>query len=162
MRRTDVKGAELDEIEAVYRERFDAFARTATAITGDTESARDAVQEAFAKAVRKRGGYRREGPLEAWIWPIVLNEARDRARRRAPITSVSAASTNDRHPFDAEALRAALVALPERQRLAAFLRYYADLDYDAIAAALGVAPGTVAATLNAAHARLRQRLEVDP
>jgi RNA polymerase sigma factor (sigma-70 family) len=49
--------------------------------------------------------------------------------------------------------------LPERQRLAVFLRYYADLDYTAIGEALGISAGTVAATLNAAHAALRGRLE---
>ena len=59
---------------------------------------------------------------------------------------------------DAE-LRVALARLPERQRTAVFLRYYADLDYAAIAEALGISAGTVAATLNAAHAALRTRLE---
>ena len=49
--------------------------------------------------------------------------------------------------------------LPERQRLAVFLRYYADLDYAAIGEALGIRTGTVAATLNAAHVALRARLE---
>jgi DNA-directed RNA polymerase specialized sigma24 family protein len=44
----------------------------------------------------------------------------------------------------------------------AFLRYYADLDYEGIASVLGIAPGTVAATLNAAHAALRERLEGVP
>jgi DNA-directed RNA polymerase specialized sigma24 family protein len=56
-------------------------------------------------------------------------------------------------------VRAAVAALPERQRLTLFLRYYADLDYDAIAATVGVAPGTVGATLNAAHAALRSSLK---
>jgi RNA polymerase sigma factor (sigma-70 family) len=55
-------------------------------------------------------------------------------------------------------LRAAVSALPERQRLALFLRHYADLDYEAIAFALGVRRGTVAATLHAAHESLRRTL----
>jgi RNA polymerase sigma factor (sigma-70 family) len=49
--------------------------------------------------------------------------------------------------------------LPERQRLVLFLRYYADLGYSAIAEALGISPGTVASTLNAAHESLRRNLE---
>ena len=69
------------------------------------------------------------------------------------------------HRADAD-LEALIVALPDRQRLALFLRYYADLDYEAIADALGVTPGTVAATLHAAHRTLRRKLlnpmEVDP
>ena len=56
-------------------------------------------------------------------------------------------------------MRSLVASLPERQRLALFLRYYADLDYGSIAAALGIASGTVGATLNAAHAALRNSLE---
>lgn len=41
-------------------------------------------------------------------------------------------------------VRAAVASLPERQRTILFLRHYADLDYDQIAAALGIARGTVA------------------
>jgi len=52
-----------------------------------------------------------------------------------------------------------LAELPERQREAIFLRYYADLDYEAIAELLGISAGTVAATLHAAHSALRERLE---
>jgi RNA polymerase sigma factor (sigma-70 family) len=52
-----------------------------------------------------------------------------------------------------------IAALPERQRLAVFLRYFADLDYQAIATALDVEVGTVSATLAAAHATLRRALQ---
>lgn len=55
-------------------------------------------------------------------------------------------------------LRIEIRSLPERQRHILFLRYYADLDYRAIAVALGIRPGTVAAALNAAHETLRRRL----
>jgi RNA polymerase sigma factor (sigma-70 family) len=41
------------------------------------------------------------------------------------------------------ALRAALAQLPDPQRQALILRYYADLPVDAVAAALGCPPGTV-------------------
>jgi RNA polymerase sigma factor (sigma-70 family) len=62
-----------------------------------------------------------------------------------------------------ELVRAAVEQLPERQRLVLFLRYYADLDYRTIAGAVAISEGTVAATLNAAHGRLRQLLsEVTP
>ena len=55
-------------------------------------------------------------------------------------------------------MRAAVAALPERQRLALFLRYYADLDYAGIAEALGISRGTVSATLHAAHTTLQTQL----
>lgn len=149
----------MDELEALYRSRFDVFARVAASVTGDSERAHDAVQEAFATVVRKRRSFRGDGPLEAWVWRIVLNAARSDMRRSAPaVVYDEPESLNGRPEQDAE-LRAALALLPERQRTAVFLRHYADLDYAAIGEALGIATGTVAATLNAAHTTLRSRLE---
>jgi RNA polymerase sigma factor (sigma-70 family) len=56
-------------------------------------------------------------------------------------------------------LRSRLAALPERQRLVVFLRYFADLGYSEIAHLLGIEVGTVSATLHAAHVALRSQLE---
>jgi hypothetical protein len=53
------------------------------------------------------------------------------------------------------AVIAAIGALPERQRLVLFLRYYADLDHRGIATALGIRPGTVGAALHEAHRSVR-------
>jgi RNA polymerase sigma factor (sigma-70 family) len=53
-------------------------------------------------------------------------------------------------------------ALPERQRLVVFLRYYADLDYRSIAVVLGIEVGTVSATLSAAHTALRRLMKEVP
>jgi RNA polymerase sigma-70 factor, ECF subfamily len=153
------RGARLDELEALYRSRFDVFERVAASVTGDSERARDAVQEAFATAVRKRGSFRGDGPLEAWVWRIVLNAARSDVRRSIPAVDYEEPAAANGHPERDAELRGTLARLPERQRTAVFLRYYADLDYAAIGEALGMRTGTVAATLNAAHAALRSRLE---
>src|SRR5581483_11947143 len=58
-----------------------------------------------------------------------------------------------------DSVRRAIRRLPERQRLALFLRYYADLDYESIARVLDIRPGTVAAALHAAHETLRGSLQ---
>lgn len=152
-------GAEPAEIEAIYRARLADFRRVATAIVGDLERGSDAVQEAFGNALRKRKSFRGEGSLEAWLWRLVVNEARDelRAARRGPAPLLLSANGSTTHE-DAR-LAAAVAALPERQRLAIFLRYYADLDYASIAEALGVKGGTVAASLSAAHDNLRTTLQ---
>ncbi|HET7744619.1 MAG TPA: sigma factor-like helix-turn-helix DNA-binding protein, partial [Gaiellaceae bacterium] len=69
------------------------------------------------------------------------------------------ADTNGGDAGSDSELRVRLAELPERQRLVVFLRYFADLEYRDIAAALDVGVGTVGATLNAAHASLRASLE---
>jgi RNA polymerase sigma factor (sigma-70 family) len=143
----------LDELEALYRRRLPDFTRAATAISGDEESGRDAVQEAFAKALRKRRRFRGEGNLEAWVWRIVVNAARDSGRRRRRTATAPT-------PVDvrADELGVPLELLTERQREVLFLHYYADLDYATIAHALDISSGTVGATLSAARQTLRGAL----
>lgn len=148
-------GAQRDEIEAVYRAHFRRFLRVATSIVGDEDTAYDAVQEAFARALRHRRGFARRGSLEGWLWRTVVNCARTAARGRPAATGASA---NGHVPTSVGELRTLISELPERQRLALFLHYYADLDYDAVAEAMGVSTGTVGATLTAARQRLRTRL----
>jgi RNA polymerase sigma factor (sigma-70 family) len=157
----------LAEIESLYRDRFADFVAVAASIVGERDAARDAVQDAFASIVRGRGGFRRSGPLEAWVWRVVINAARKRKQRFArdlPM-EVAPSSTNGAapEPKGTSELAALVAALPERQRLVLFLRHYADLEYEAIAAVAGIERGTVAATLNHAYASLRRRLtEVVP
>jgi RNA polymerase sigma factor (sigma-70 family) len=152
--------ARLDAIEAVYRERFSHFVRVATAITGDQHAALEAVQQAFADLIRGRRRFRGDGPLEAWVWRAVVRSAKRRAgeRRSAP-ASLDAELAAPNGVGEAAALRAAVALLPDRQRLAVFLRYYADLDYREIAEILGVTVGTVSASLHAAHRSLRSTLD---
>ena len=153
-------GASLNELEALYRSRFEVFTRVAASVTGDSDRARDAVQEAFARAVRGRRSFRGEGPLEAWVWRIVLNAARSAVPHQASLgMEKNQLIASNGHPEQDVELRVALARLPERQRTAVFLRYYADLEYAAIGEVLGIHTGTVSATLNAAHAALRSQLE---
>jgi RNA polymerase sigma-70 factor (ECF subfamily) len=153
-------GATPAQLEALYRERFEQFVRVAGAICRDVELGRDAVQTGFAVALRKRRAFRGSGRLEAWVWRIVVNEAR-RIRRRDPVDSVASTDvpTTNGTGGDELGIRAWVAALPERQREALFLRYYADLDYRTIAAVLGIEVGTVSATLATAHRALRKKLE---
>ena len=156
-------GATVEALEELYRAGLPRFVRAAAAIVGDEGAGRDAVQEAFAQAVRKRTSFKFEAPLEAWVWRIVINEALASRRRRASeleweAESVTAPSTNHVPKQDAT-VRAWVASLPERQRLAIFLRYFADLDYRSIATALEVEVGTVSATLATAHSALRRSYE---
>jgi DNA-directed RNA polymerase specialized sigma24 family protein len=49
--------ATIEALESQYRAELPRFVRTATAITGDDAAGRDALQDAFVKAVRKRDSY---------------------------------------------------------------------------------------------------------
>ena len=152
----------LDQLEALYRGRFAAFLRVATAIVGNEQAARDAVHDGFVLAVRKRERLRDDASIEPWVWRIVVNEARKKRQREARFAGGEPV-VGRYGPAELDVdVRAVVAALPERQRLMLFLRYYADLDYAAIAAALNVKPGTVAATLSAAHSTLRAQLEGEP
>ena len=142
-------------IALLYEQEFHAFVAGAYAVVGDTEAARDAVQEAFARALRERGRFRNDGPLEAWLWRIVINVARDETRRSL-FAELSADELAEIAPLGSDVssahdLRDELRSLPERQRLAVFLHYYASLPYEEVAELLDVAPGTVGASLNAAR-----------
>ena len=154
-----VRGATVEELESLYRALLPRFVRAAAAIVGDEAAGTDAVQEAFAQAVRKRAGFKGDAELEAWVWRIVLNAARLDVRRSSPAVAYDDPAGANGHPERDAELRVALARLTERQRTAVFLRHYADLDYATIGDALGISPGTVASTLNAAHTALRTRLE---
>ena len=155
------RGAKVEELEALYRERYSHFARVAGLIAGDPDRGHDAVQDAFAGVIRSRGSFRREGPLEAWVWRAVVNAAKKPGRPDAHVPA-SEGSTQNGDAAEQRTVRTWIASLPERQRLAVFLRYYADLDYRSIAIALDVEVGTVSATLNAAHRRLRAAIEEVP
>ena len=154
------KGATQGQLEALYRDRFEHFARVASAICGNLDRGRDAVQAAFTSAVRQRRSFGGRGSLEAWVWRIVVNEARRIARepRTEPLDTMNRLAANG-HREDSLGLGPWIASLPQRQREALFLRYYADLDYRAIAEILGIEVGTVSATLSAAHQALRKKLE---
>jgi RNA polymerase sigma factor (sigma-70 family) len=152
----------IAELEVLYRQRYRQFLRVAIAVVGDEGGGHDAVQEGFARAIRSADSYRGEGNVEAWLWQIVVNAARAARTDRVEVGLEDEARAGIDGGLEAErdsGIRPWIASLPERQRLAVFLRYYADLDYRAIATVLGVEVGTVSATLAAAHASLRSSLE---
>jgi RNA polymerase sigma factor (sigma-70 family) len=156
------KGATPAQLEALYRTRFAHFVRVAGAICGDGDRGRDVVQTAFIAAIRHRRSFRGDAPLEAWVWRIVVNEARRAALEPVATPPVENAERLNGHggeEHDPLGIRRWIAVLPDRQREAIFLRYFADLDYGTIAEALGIEIGTVSATLGAAHRSLRKSLQ---
>ena len=145
-------------IELAYRDGYRRFLALALGMLGDVDRARDAVQEAFAHALRSRGDLERPDSLYAWLWRIMVNVCR--VEKRHPLTGLDERFELEAngHPGDWSEVRAVIAALPERQRLVLFLRHYADLDYESIAQVTGIERGTVAATLHAAHRKVRNAM----
>lgn len=145
-------------IERLYRERYVRFRNGVAPVTGSYETARDAVQEGFARALRASRQYSGRGSLEGWVWRIVLRTALEQRRPHDEI-SLDAADLEFVEPERDFALAAAMRAMPPRRRLVVFLRYFADLPYETIAEVLEIDAGTVAATLAQAREALAAILE---
>jgi len=147
-------------IEELYRRRYVGFRNALATVTGSHETARDAVQEGFARALASRRQFRGDGSLAAWVWRMALRAALEaRGEREVSIDDVldPRLVAPERNP----SLTAALATLPPRRRLIVFLRYFADFSYSEIATACDVSEGTVAATLAQAHQALAETLETE-
>jgi len=121
----------------------------------------DVVQEALARAWRKRPQYDvARGTPSAWLLTIVADRARQ-ARRRRPMAWLSTdmpgrvRSADDR--LDVEY---AVSRLSARQRLAIDCFYFVGLSVADTAAVMGCSEGTAKSTLSDARERLRPLLEV--
>lgn len=140
-----------------YQASHGRVATTLALVTGDADVARDAADEAFARALER---WHRVGQMQSptgWTFRVALNVARRRLRRRSLETALhqrqAPAGVLEMQPVDHE-LWQLVAQLPPRQRTAVALRYVADLPEAAIAEAMQIAPGTVSATLHAARKRL--------
>ncbi len=126
----------------------------------DAETADDLASEAMARAYCEFPTL--DAPT-AWVFVVARHLLRRQERRRA--LELRLLTTRFRHvevsaelePAD-DQLRAALNQLSRRQREAVALRYGADLTQAEVAEVLGVRPGTAAALLSQARARLKESL----
>jgi RNA polymerase sigma-70 factor (ECF subfamily) len=145
------------DLEDVYRRRHGAFQVMVASVTGSVESACDVVHEAFARALQYQHGYHGQGSLEGWVWRIAFRVAIGSVgSRELAVDELPEAAFVDegRDAVLAEAVR----RLSPQRRLAIFLRYFADMSYAEIGEVLGIAEGTVAATLSEAHRQLSAEL----
>lgn len=151
-----------DEFSAWYRRDAGRLTSSLALIVADADLARDAIAEAFARAWADWPRVRRMASPSGWVHRVALNEVRSVARsRRTARRHQHRLLTTDPIPAPVEPdddLWQALAALPERSRTAVALRYVADLPEAEVAEIMGVARGTVAATLHRARRSLHERL----
>ena len=156
------------ERDAEYVEFVDArrasYVRIAYLLCGDWHRAEDLVQMALVRLYGAWPRLARAGGEEAYVRRILLNAHLDdwRARRRrheAPLTDgIDRAAPIRSTAEDRDALRRALIALPEGQRKVLVLRFYLDRSVEETAADLGVTTGTVKSQSARGLARLREHL----
>lgn len=145
------------DLEDLFRRRHGAFQVMLASVTGSVDSARDVVQEAFVRALRYQDGFSGEGSLEGWVWRIALRAAvGSQGSGELSLDEVPEIAFVDERTD--QALAAAVRELSPQRRMAIFLRYFADLSYAEIGEVLGIAEGTVAATLSKAHEQLSAQL----
>ncbi|WP_211370701.1 sigma-70 family RNA polymerase sigma factor [Nonomuraea turkmeniaca] len=145
------------EFEEFYRDSRDACLRAVLVGTGNPHLAEDLVAEAYAQAWSAWRKVRAHPAPRAWIVRTALNTRVSwwRRRRREVVLAGHDAEGHQQTEGVDPALLAAVRRLPRRQREVVALRVFLDLDTEATAKTLGIAPGTVTAHLARAVAALR-------
>ena len=150
-----------------FRIEYPKLVAVAAALTGDRDLARDIAQESLFRACRAWdtvSGLDRPG---AWTRRVALNLVTDNVRRGARdrrlagrLASAPGGASDETPSGPDEPFWRAVRRLPERQRVVVALHYLADRSVDEVAATMGIAPGTVKATLSHARRSLARSLDL--
>jgi RNA polymerase sigma-70 factor (ECF subfamily) len=158
--------------ELLVEDRLDACYRLAAVLLGDRAEAEEATHEAMLRAQRAWPRLRDPDAAAAWLDRIVVNECRDRLRRRRVASGLFAPERLDTAPAmstdpefstadELDALRRAIATLSTEQRIVVTLRYFLDLPLEAVAQRAGIPVGTVKSRLHAATDYLRAAYQAD-
>ena len=156
-----------NEFREFMHARWPSMVRLAYGLTGDLGHAEDVAQAAFARAYASWARVRRTDDPDAYVRKIVVNENRNRFRKRRVAEKLTGSVLIDVAWTDAtgeyderSALIAALQRLGPRQRAVIVLRYWMDLTEHETAAALNCSVGTVKSQASRALATLRESIEL--
>ena len=147
-----------------YEDDYPRLVGALTLVTGDAERARDAVDEAVARAWERLRRGRGIDELGAWVRVVALNVARGRFRRAQTEARVRARlflaidASDISSAGAAIDVQRALMELPRRQREITVSRYFLDLSVAEIATELHIAEGTVKSALHSARTTLANLL----
>lgn len=129
----------------------------------------DLLQEAFFKAFRGLGSWRKTSSFRSWLFSIASNVRKDAYRRRGGrvVLSIEDHDAPDRHDPAAEVvagetagrLEAGLASLPRLQREVFLLRVQQGMEYGDIATALGTTAGAARVHYHHAVRRLKELVQ---
>jgi RNA polymerase sigma-70 factor (ECF subfamily) len=138
-------------------------------LRGDDAAAKDVTQEVFVKVFRAAANFREDATMATYLYRAVVNACTDELRRRRRLVLMGDLPVTMHPQTEQSAPREeggrvseALKQLSPKLRLVVLMRYFDDLSYEEIAAAIGVSSGTVASRLNRARAQLSQLLGGSP
>jgi RNA polymerase sigma factor (sigma-70 family) len=146
----------IPPFERFYLETREEIWRYLVRLLG-RQTAEDAFQETFLRALRAYPRLAHGRHLRAWVFTIATRIAVDERRRRAPAGSIPELAAEDARPAYAE-LEHMAGDLPATERAAVVLRYGYDLPYAEIAAALGSTEAAARQAASAGVRRLRRRI----
>ena len=150
------------EFDAWYRELHPRLVTTPIAVLGNVDVARDAADEAFARAFERWTRVSAMESVDGWTYRVAYNVARRHWRRRTLEHRLLRTRTPDASmPGPAGELWSVVRELPTRQALAVSLRHVGQLTEQEIADVMGIKRGTVSATLRTAYDSLRIRIADD-
>ena len=161
----DVGGGGFD---VFVRSRSDRLVRLAWLITGNWDDARDAVQDALEGVLPRWARLASSDRLDAYVHRCVVNACLATIRRRGRSRPVAEPQFLPQAKVFADPATAIANAdqawrlctgLPPVQRAAVVLRFYQDLSFAEIGAALGCPEATARSHVHRALAALRARLE---
>jgi RNA polymerase sigma-70 factor (sigma-E family) len=143
--------------------RMPSLRRLARLLCQDWSRADDLLQVAMTKTYVHWSRASGADNIDAYVRAILVREFVQERRtswaQRVTLASRPIESTADSADHDgALDLRAAVAALPPRQRAVLVLRYFCDLNVDQTAQALGCTPGTVKSQTAKALSSLRARV----
>jgi RNA polymerase sigma-70 factor (sigma-E family) len=151
-------------LEDLYVRHLPGAVRVASLITGDADLAQDIAHDAFLRSVGRFRHLRQPEAFDAYLRRAVVNACTSHFRRRKVETAYLRGQARGTAPADdpdhgrRDELRAALSALPARQRAAVVLRYYADLSEQQAGEALGCSAAAVRSMVARAMETLRERI----
>jgi RNA polymerase sigma factor (sigma-70 family) len=146
----------IPPFERFYAETRDEIWRYLVHLLG-RETAEDAFQETFLRALRAYANLTHGRHLRAWVFTIATRVAVDERRRRAPAGTVPELAADDARPAYVE-LGDMTGDLPATERAAVVLRYGYDLPYADIAVALGSTEAAARQAASSGVRRLRRRI----